>query len=83
MELQGQSSRLFTHSPVPPGRQAGIQSYLFAFGGPRSQRTNIWILQNFSHSPFSSPQGLRAGARTYMGSSTHMLTQSHTHTRTG
>lgn len=79
-------SRLFVHSPSPAQQQAGIQSYLFAFGGPRSQRTNIRILQKFSHSDFSYPQGLGAGASTYMCTHTHRIhtdTQTHTgHTQT-
>lgn len=66
---------------VPPGRQAGIQSYLFAFGGPRSQRTNIRILQNFSHSSFSYPQGLGVGPG-HTCAHPHTCLYSSTHTRT-
>jgi hypothetical protein len=51
-----------THPALP--WQAGWHPKLFAFGGPRSQRTNIQILWKVSYSPSSLPQDLGASART-------------------
>lgn len=63
-----------------PTRQAGWHPKLFVCLW-RTQKPENKHLDSAEFLPLSlsSPQGLGAGARTYLGSSTHMLTQSHTH----
>lgn len=77
-ELQGQRSRLFTHSQSHPAGRLAFRAIYLPLEDPEAREQTSGFCRISLIFLLTSP-GPGSGARTHMCSSTHMLIQFHTH----